>query len=121
MNGAPLQRFIVERTGAVVAERVAFARTFSQRLVGLLGRAQLASDEGLLIEPCNSVHTFFMRFTIDVAFLDREGNIVRTVANLRPWRATRIHPTAHATLELSKGALARADVQPGDRLISQRS
>ena len=114
-------RFIVERTGTVVAARVAHAQTFSQRLVGLLGRAQLAPDEGLLIEPCNSVHTFFMRFPIDVVFLDRQGNIVRAVANLRPWRATRIHPKAHATLELSAGALARADVQPGDRLISQSS
>lgn len=112
-------KLIVERSGALVADQVDRAETFWTRLVGLLGHQRLAPGHGLLIAPCNSVHTFFMRFTIDVAFLDKQGNVIRTVANLKPWRATKIYPKAHATLELCAGALAQAGVLAGDRLIEQ--
>ena len=110
-------RLFVERTGAQVAARIERAETFWSRLVGLLGRARLDDDAGLLIVPCNSVHTFFMRFPIDVAFLDRNGLVIRAIADLKPWRATRIHARAHSTLELNSGALARAGVREGDRLV----
>jgi len=110
-------KLFVERTGALVADQIALANTFWSRLVGLLGHSKLEANEGLLIAPCNSVHTFFMRFPIDVAFLDREGNVVRAIAHLKPWRATKIHTRAHATLELAAGALARAGVLEGDRLV----
>jgi uncharacterized membrane protein (UPF0127 family) len=110
-------KLYLERTGALVADRIARADTFFTRLVGLLGRAHLEPGEGLLIAPCNSVHTFFMRFSIDVAFLDKDGLVIRAVAHLKPWRATRIHPRAHATLELPAGALALAGVVDGDRLV----
>jgi uncharacterized membrane protein (UPF0127 family) len=112
-------KLFVERSGALVADQIDRAETFWTRLVGLLGHPRLAPGHGLLIAPCNSVHTFFMRFTIDVAFLDKQGNVVRTVANLKPWRATKIHPKAHATLELCAGALAQAGVLAGDRLVEQ--
>jgi uncharacterized membrane protein (UPF0127 family) len=111
------RRLIVERSGAVVAARIEVAETFWTRLVGLLGRAWLDPDAGLLIEPCNSVHTFFMRFPIDVAFLDRDGVVVRAIANLKPWRATKLYTRAHSTLELAAGTLERAGVVDGDRLI----
>jgi len=112
-------KLVVELTGATVAERVEPARTFWTRLVGLLGRANLAPDEGLLIDPCNSVHTLFMRFPIDVAFLDADGRVVRAIANLQPWRATRIHSNARATLELAAGTLARIGIQEGDLLLER--
>ena len=110
-------KLVVERSGALVADHIDRAETFWSRLVGLLGHARLEPGHGLWIAPCNSVHTFFMRFTIDVAFLDKQGRVVRTVACLKPWRATKIYPKAHATLELCAGALAQAGVVAGDRLI----
>ena len=72
-----------ERVCGVDAE---VAETFAERLRGLIGRDGLAPGEGLLITRCNCIHTFFMRFPIDVAFLDRRGAVVKTVRNVRPWR-----------------------------------
>ena len=65
---------------AVVASR------FLHRAKGLIGRKTLPPGEGLLIERCNAIHTFFMRFPIDAIFLDRRGRVVKTVRNIRPWR-----------------------------------
>ena len=61
------------------------ARTFWERTRGLIGTKSLASDEGLLIERCNAIHTFFMGFPIDAIFLDRNDRVVKTVRNIRPW------------------------------------
>ena len=65
---------------AEVAER------FTERLRGLIGRDGLEHGRGMLIVRCNCIHTFFMRFPIDATFLDRQGNVVKTVRNIRPWR-----------------------------------
>ena len=62
------------------------ARTFAERTRGLIGRDSLAPGRGLLIERCNAIHTFFMRFPIDATFLDRQGRVVKVVRNIRPWR-----------------------------------
>lgn len=99
-----------------VAHRVQRADTFARRLVGLLGRRSLDEDEGLWIEPCDSIHTFFMRFPIDVAFVDGRGEVVARVDSMRPWRATRLHTRARAVVELAAGTLARTGVGVGSRL-----
>jgi uncharacterized membrane protein (UPF0127 family) len=110
-------KLYVERSGALVADQIARADTFWSRLVGLLGHAKLDPGHGLLIDPCNSVHTFFMRFPIDVAFLAPDGTVVRAVHNLKPWRGTKLYPRAKSTLELPAGTLAQAGVAEGDRLV----
>ena len=83
----------------------------------LTGRDGLAPGAGLLLDPCNSVHTFFMRFSIDVAFLDAQGLVVALSPRLSPWRATRVHLRARTTLELAAGALEACGVRIGDRLV----
>ena len=65
---------------AEVAER------FAERLRGLIGRKGLDRGKGMLIVRCNCIHTFFMRFPIDATFLDRQGNVIRVVRGIRPWR-----------------------------------
>lgn len=62
------------------------ARTFYERTKGLIGRRDLAVGRGLLIERCNAIHTFFMKFAIDATFLDRNNRVVKVVRNIRPWR-----------------------------------
>jgi hypothetical protein len=109
-------RLLLERTGAVLCERLERADTWRARLVGLLGRDGLPPGDGLLLDPCNSVHTFFMRFPIDVAFLDDSGVVVALNHRLQPWRATRVHLRARTTLELPAGVLGAGGVLVGDRL-----
>ena len=62
------------------------AETFAERAKGLIGRRDLASGTGMLITKCNCIHTLFMRFPIDATFLDRKGEVVKVVRNIRPWR-----------------------------------
>jgi uncharacterized protein len=108
---------LVNKTRSVtVAERVAEAHTFWRRLQGLLGRDGLAPGEGLSIAPCSSIHTFFMRFSIDVAFLDKAGRVVALVPRLRPWRATRAYLSAHSVIELREGTLDVSGTRVGDLL-----
>jgi len=70
----------------VLGVRAKVARTFRERARGLIGRPPPPQGEGLLIVRCNAIHTFFMRYPIDAVFLGRDGNPVKTVRNIRPWR-----------------------------------
>jgi hypothetical protein len=82
---------------------------------GLLGRRGLESGEGLLLRPAGSVHTFFMRFPIDVVFLSREGEVLKVAADLPAWRVTGARK-AKAALELAAGEAERREIRPGIRL-----
>lgn len=104
------------RNGRLLADRVLCAFDSRSRRVGLLGHESLADGHAMLIVPSNAVHTFFMRFPIDLAFISREGRVVRTCASVKPWRIAAAL-RAHAVLELPAGALARHDTVPGDILV----
>lgn len=65
---------------------VEVAETFAERAKGLIGRRGLPAGAGMMIPKCNCIHTCFMRFPIDVLFLDKDGNVVKTVRKIRPWR-----------------------------------
>ena len=83
---------------------------------GLLGRKTFLAGEALLIRPCSSVHMFFMRFAIDIVFLDPQYRAVGLLADLRPWTVSPVFWKAHSALELPAGTLSRADVRVGDIL-----
>jgi uncharacterized membrane protein (UPF0127 family) len=83
------------------------------RMRGLLGRRRLLRGEGVLLRPASAVHTWFMRFPIDVLFLDRELKIVAIRPGLRPWRAAAFMG-AHAVLELSAGEAERRRLSVGE-------
>ena len=104
------------KTGAVLAATVEPARTFGARLLGLMGRKSLAPQTALLLEPCPQIHTCFMRFDIDVIFLDKHNRVVAVIKNIKPWHISKFYPGARRTLELPAGSLQRR-VQPGDELI----
>ena len=86
------------------------------RAVGLLGRKELGEGRGLWIRPCKSVHTLFMRFPIDVAYLSLDGTVVKTSARLCPFRLSMGGRRAHSVLELPTSSLERAGLKVGDRL-----
>lgn len=106
-----------ETRDRLLAGRTLEARSTWARLRGLLGRAELPRGEALLLAPCNSIHTFFMKFPIDVLFLDREGRIVRAIPRLAPWRATRVYLRADRVLELYVGAIEESGSREGDRVV----
>ena len=99
---------------------LARAETFLERLRGLLGHRSLGADEGLWITPCGSVHTFGMRFPIDVVFVGRDGRIVRIVDRLAAGRVAFARSTA-SVVELAAGAAVRLGLQAGQQLLWSRS
>ena len=106
-------RLVNTRTGSTVASLVEVAETRAHRRRGLLGRDALDVSAALLLTPCSAVHTVFMRFPIDVVFIDRDGHVKKIVRNLQPWRIA-ASPTAHAAVELAGGV--ERDLICGDRL-----
>ncbi|NYF22998.1 hypothetical protein HDC36_004488 [Xanthomonas sp. JAI131] len=105
----------LRREGEVLLHSVWRADTWWLRLRGLLGRAPLQSGQGLLIEPCNSVHTFAMGYALDLLFLDRDGHVLEWRERVRPWRGAACL-RAHATLELAAGSLQALQPTRGERL-----
>jgi len=112
---APPGRLMNARTGHVVADTAELAITSASRRRGLLGRDGLDPGAALIIAPCNSVHTFFMRFAIDVVYVDRAGRVRKIVRALRPWRISAAM-FAYAVIEFGAGSLDGRDVVRGDRL-----
>ena len=94
---------------------VDIARSFRSRLRGWLGRTEAPSARGLWIVPCDAVHTFALRFPIDVVFVDAAGRILRIDASVPPWRV-RACLGAYSVIELAAGQAGRMGLVAGDRL-----
>jgi uncharacterized protein len=101
--------------GTVVCERCTLADSPVTRLKGLLGRDGLEEGEGLLLQPASSIHTFFMRFPIDVVFLDRALVVLGIEDEIEPWRAAS-QRGAKVVLELPAGESSRRGLTVGDQL-----
>jgi len=104
------------RTGHVVGAHLELAGESASRRRGLLGRDRLDEGQALVIVPCGAVHTFFMRFAIDVLFVAKDGRVVKCAHDVKPWRIAAAL-TAHAAIETSAGTLRRCGTRRGDRLI----
>jgi hypothetical protein len=113
----PTARWVLRnaRHAGIVARTIETAFDSPTRNRGLLGRSGLADDHALILAPCSSIHTFFMQFAIDVAFVDREGGVLRVRQALGPWRV-QIALRAFAVVEFASGSLNRSDTRAGDRL-----
>jgi uncharacterized membrane protein (UPF0127 family) len=108
-------RLVNERTQKPVADVVEVADTRRTRRRGLLGRDCLDENAALMLVPCVAIHTAFMRFPIDLVFVDRDGCAVRTASRVRPWRVS-MALRARAVIELPAGRLDACEVMVGDRL-----
>lgn len=108
---------VINRTrGTILAERAETARTWWTRGKGLLGRKGLPTGGGLIIEPCSSIHTWFMAFPIDVAFVAADGRVVRIAPALAPWRFGPLARGVRYVVELPAGALATSGTVADDYL-----
>ena len=111
---------INRRTGQPVAIGIEAALTRGARRRGLLGRDALEPSAALVLAPCFAIHTAFMRFKIDVVFVDYGGRVVRIVQALPPWRVA-VSPRAHAVVELAAGSLGSGDLVVGDYIRCEAS
>ena len=113
----PETRFKVTNStrGTVLATCLEVADSAPKRSKGLLGRVGLAPGEGLWIVPCESVHTFFMRFPIDLVYLDRKNMIKKVRNEVGAWRMSACL-SAHSVLELPAGTIRETQTQSGDTL-----
>jgi len=101
--------------GRVVCERCVVADRAHHRVRGLLGRRRLQAGDGMVLRPSWGIHTAFMRFPIDVVFLDGEQVVLRIAADLPPWRTVSCRG-AREVVELAAGECARRGLEVGDRV-----
>ncbi len=100
--------------GTVIAQQARLASSLGQRMKGLLGQDSLSANEALILKSCSSIHTFFMRFSIDVLFLDKDMQIIRLFRNMPP---NRLSPTVWGSkiaIELPAGRTSQTNAQVGD-------
>ncbi len=108
----------VSVTGRVLAQplQVALADNFITRAVGLLATKHLPQDRGLWIVPCKDVHTWFMRFSIDVVFLSKDNRVLAVRENVKPFRFVLGPKGTVSVLELASGVAAQTGIEQGDIL-----
>ena len=118
MGGSDPGRFrLINATrDSELGNRIEVARSFWDRGRGLMLRRCLNPGGGMVIDPCSSIHTFGMRFPIDVLYVDREHRVVRADTAMRPWRIGPLRPGSRYVVELPVGTIQASGTRPGDRL-----
>ena len=103
------------KSGLTIAKEALIADQFFSRLKGLMFSDDIKPHDALLITSCNSIHTCFMKYTIDVIFLSKDLRVVKILRNLKPWRMTLPRFGAKQVLEMKGGSLSH-EVKVGDQL-----
>jgi len=101
--------------GSSLGDSIDTADTSAKRRTGLLKHEKLEDGTGLWIVPCESIHMFFMKFALDVVYLDKQRRVRKTVRSLAPWRLS-LCLSAHSVLELPVGIIDSSRTEPGDQL-----
>ena len=109
-------RIFNKTKNTLIAQKVSVADTFFSRLIGLCNRTSLFKEEALLIPRCKAIHMFFMRFSIDVIFLDQKNHVVGMMKAIRPFQFSPIIWKACCALEVCQGTIARTNTALGDQI-----
>lgn len=110
-------RIINKDKNTILAEEAVIADTVLKRIKGLLGKKGLKSGEAIILEPCNSIHTFFMRFTIDIVFVDKQNKVIKAISGIKPWRITGVYFPSRLCIELPPGTIKSTLTSYGDTLL----
>lgn len=105
-----------ETRGTALGDSIQVAENLVTRVVGLLRHTTLAPGEGLWIVPCNSIHSFWMKFRFDAIFVDKNHVVVGIISDMARGRISRVYSKAHGVLELPSGTAAATKTQIGDQL-----
>ena len=109
-------KLICKDKNIILGEKIFIASNFFERLKGLMFDKKLGADfDGMLIKNCNSIHTFFMNYKIDVLFLNKNLEVIKIIREIKPWRITKIYFSASQVLELKGGSLSSKMIE-GDLL-----
>jgi len=105
-----------ETRDCVLVEHPVMAKSLWSRFMGLMGRGSLPDGEGLVLEPANSIHMFFMRFPIDAVFVDRDWKVLHIAHGIAPWRLSRVVRRSRRVIEMPAGRCRQTGTEPGDQL-----
>ena len=106
---------VVKKNGVILSKNTKVAKTFNDRVLGLMFKKNMDLEESLLIQPCNSIHTCFMNFPIDVIFLSKNNEVVHLIRKMKPWRFSLVYFRSKKVLELRAGTIGD-DLYKGDQL-----
>jgi uncharacterized membrane protein (UPF0127 family) len=98
-------KVIEAESNTVLLENLEIANNPGARFLGLMGRKKLANNTGLLLSPCNSIHMFFMKFALDVVFLNKDGKVLKVIRNLKPWRISPVVFGSKMVIEMPSGTI----------------
>lgn len=101
---------------SLIEDSINVADNIVSRTIGLLSKSDLKNGEGIVIKPCCSIHTFFMKFAIDVIFIKKCGEVVATYSNVKPFRILPIHPSSYYVLELKAGEIIEKNIEKHDMI-----
>ena len=101
----------------LIADDIKIAQNFFTRSVGLIFKKSLLENEGLIIKPCFSVHTFFMRFKIDILFVNKQNKIIALYENVKPWRILPLHFKSYYVIELPAGSISSKNIKVKDLMV----
>ena len=102
------------KTGKIIADNLEMKDTFLGRLIGLLGKKGLKKGQGIILKPCNQIHTCFMRFNIDVVFISKDLKVLKIIKNMGAWHFSPIVLKSIYTLEVAAGGVK--DLAVGDQV-----
>lgn len=100
----------------MIADAIKVADNFVTRTFGLIPKSSLKEGEGLMIKPCCSIHTFFMKFAIDVLFVNQKNEVVALYENVKPWRILPVHFSSQYVIELPAGEITKKGIEKYDAL-----
>jgi uncharacterized protein len=112
-------RIINSTKNIELANDAQMAGSFFRRTLGLMFRRAMAKRSALILKPCNSIHTCFMRFSIDVVFVGMDGSVVGFESGIKPWRLSRVYWKARSCIEFASGSLPESSLSVGDKIILQ--
>jgi hypothetical protein len=108
---------IINKTkNTLLADEVVLADTLFLRMKGLLDKKEIKKGQALILKPCDSIHTFFMRFAIDVIFVDRQYKVDLAIQCLKPWRLTPLCWKAKFAIEFPCGIIQDSHTEKGDEI-----
>ncbi len=111
-----MKKLINKTKHSQIVSEVLIADSMYSRMKGLLGEETLSAEKSLWIKACTSIHTFFMKFSIDALFVDKDLIVKKKVSNLKPWRLTSPAWGASSVFELAAGTIQKSKTEVGDQL-----